>query len=317
MSTYTQENPFVHTGLTNGNTYYYRVNVTNASGTINGSPVSATPQPSGSATITHGTELTKSMVGLAGGGYTTSNLSSSSQSSSQFNGEVIEFKDFYSSSRTVFNINHNNVTIRYCRIRHGNGQNGIEVAGGLTGVVIEYCEFDGMNQILGNYGSTGLLGGTFTARRNYAYDTRIFTRGFSSNTQVIENWVERLNDDNGAHNNSMSYQGAGSGGVAFLRNRAEAGNSAGISFYASQGSINNCEMKDNLIVGVGKGYGMYGGYVHQYRGSNSGIKIEGNRFDGNFAWGTNAAVNLSQPGNTFTNNRWVGSSTDEPAKLGI
>jgi hypothetical protein len=275
--------------------------------------------------ITHGDQLTLSDVGLTDAGALVSSGGITSSSTSQ----LIENKDVYVSSTTGIQINHSGVIVRNCRIRHDGGQNGINISSGLTGVIIENCEIDGMDVVLGNYGTIGVTGGPATIRRNYFKRCRAGATALNSGTKVIENWVTDLHIANGSHGNAFSYHGAGTGrDVEFLRNRVEASNSGGISFYARERAIVNCATKDNLIIGLGIGFGMYGGFTgagsgQLYQHDNRSIVLEGNRFSGTFAWpgvvgeGTNCAVNLGQPGNTFTNNRWTDGVTDLPARCGV
>lgn len=119
--------------------------------------------------------------------------------------------------------------------------------------------------------------------------------------------------------------------VIIERNRMIAGSSAGVTMYPwSAGGIKNVLVQDNLVVGVGDGFGLYGGRSFTDLGhycGNANIRIEGNRFEGTFAYmnstgeGTNAGVDLSRPGNTFNNNRWLpghGTITgDLPARCGV
>ena len=282
--------------------------------------------------LSHGLELTRSMTGLEGAGVSSGQLTFQGRTTTSSNGQVLEFRDFDSSGfgENPLTIAHNNVTVRYCRINHRDGANGIVVNSSVTGTRIEYCDFEGhFRTQSGNYGSIGIVGnGAFTAFRCHFNGGRDGVHVYRDATFVVENWFHTLHRNPEAHTDSVYLGGTpGTGPVIVERNRALAGNSGAIDAYAIRNPHRGLTMRNNHIVGEGRGYGLYGGYVFSHRHNNRDIRIEGNRFSGTFRWsntlgqGTNAAVNLSQPGNTFTNNRWVegwGDHTvDLPAQLTV
>ena len=96
--------------------------------------------------------------------------------------------------------------------------------------------------------------------------------------------------------------------------------------YPRNGPLRNILVENNLVVGVGLGFGIRGGRAstdHGHYCDNRDQRIEGNRFQGTFGFpsalgeGTNAGVDLGRPGNTFTDNRWVDGTSDLPARCGV
>jgi hypothetical protein len=173
-----------------------------------------------------------------------------------------------------------------------------------------------------------IRGDNATVRRNRIKFVRSAMRITGDGVNIIENYVDHLATqaescaDGSLHGTSVALPG-GQDGVSVLRNRVVAGASGGIIMYAQSKPITNATVENNLIVGDGRGFGLYGGRTHDAYEGNRNIKINNNRFDGHFRYpnvkgeGTNAAVDLSRSGNTFNTNRWVGSNTDLPARCGI
>ena len=229
-------------------------------------------------------------------------------------------------------VQHDDVTVRFNRVNHRDGANGVRVDSSARNVVVEFNDLEGhyRSQPSGNFGSIGVWskGDSVTVRRNHFRGGRDGIHLYGTNSQAVENWVTDLHRHSGAHNDSIVFGGqAAYANNLIARNRTVAGNSGGIDLYAMYGPIRGVQVVDNLIVGVGKGFGIYGGYVQPlsgpaYHHENRDIRIEGNRFSGEFGWpmtqgeGSNAATNLSQPGNTYANNRWVDGTTDLPARCG-
>jgi hypothetical protein len=279
--------------------------------------------------ISHGTQLRREHTGLPADW----NGTPSGQVTSSYHGQVIEHLDVDVSgtdSTAAIDVRHNNVTVRYVRVNHRNGRNGVRFAPGTTGGRVEFSEFNGhyRTEPTGNFGSIGVLvTGEADVYRNFFRGGRDGVHLRSGNSSAVENWVEDLHRHQDAHNDGLLFYGRdGATNIKFLRNRTVEGNSGGINLYAHDGHIRDVELRDNLIVGVQRGFGLRGGRTHVSRNNyqdNRDIRIEGNRFSGTFGYpnalgeGTNAGVDLSRPGNTFTNNRWVGSTTDLPARCGV
>jgi hypothetical protein len=259
-------------------------------------------------TITHGSQLTQADVGLLGGTLTPSGTINTTE-----HGQVIENLSITGQIR----INHDNVTVRNCLIEHGDGLDGVVVRDGNTGARIEHCEMDALDEVPGNYGSMGVVvQGNATVRRCYMHNVRsgmsiLDSRGSGS---FIENYVRDLCDANGAHNTSASCHGT-PGPHEVLRNNFVAGNSSAYSLYSDFGSNTNVLVQDNLFVGDGTGYGVYGGYSHLDNGnaqSNRDIRFIGNRWRPPFHWGPCAAMNMDQPGAEWSDNRWEDGTVIEP-----
>jgi hypothetical protein len=280
--------------------------------------------------VSHGTALRRSDAGLPSGW---SGRSSGAITTTR-DGQVIEGFDVSVSSGVAIAVEHDNVVVRNNRVNHRNGANGIVVASSVSNVTVEHNDLEGHNRTnSGNFGSIGVLtrGENITVRRNHFRGGRDGIHLYGTNSQAVENWVSHLHQHSGAHNDSVVYGGRTNtyANNTIARNRAIAGNSGGIDLYAMYGPIQGVDILDNLIVGNDKGWGIYGGYAQplsgkpNYHHHNRDIRIEGNRFTPRFGWpvsrgeGSNAAVNTSQPGNTYKNNRWVNGTTDLQARCGV
>ena len=274
--------------------------------------------------VSHGTELRRHLTGLPDGW--TGRPSGAVTSTND--GQVIENLEVTVSGGAGIKVVHDDVVVRNNRVRHGNGANGVVVASGTEGVVVEYNEFDGRSEVLGNGGSIGAISdGHVLVRRNRFHNGRVGIQFNAGHSVASENWVEELVRANGSHGNGLSYHGHRTEtGVRFERNRTSAGNSGGVSFYASKGPIRGSSVVDNLIVGDGLGFGLYGGRTHLEKGhadQNRDVRIEGNRFEGVFRWpaalgaGTNTGVDLRRPGSTFRDNRWTDEGPELHPRCGV
>jgi hypothetical protein len=294
------------------------------------SAVRERPEEPASRRLSHGMELVRSDAGLASGW---SGRSSGAITTSR-NGQVIEGLDVSVSSGVGIAVEHDDVVVRNNRVNHRNGANGIVVASSASNVTVEHNDLEGHNRTnAGNSGSIGILtrGDNVTVRGNHFRGGRDGIHFYGTNSRVVENWVSSLHQHSGAHNDSVFYGGRTNtyANNTIARNRVLAGNSGGIDLYAMYGPVQGVNVLDNLIVGNDKGWGLYGGYVQplsgqpNYHHHNRDIRIEGNRFTPRFGWpnsrgeGSNAAVNTSQPGNTYKDNRWVGGTTDLQARCGV
>ena len=258
------------------------------------------------------------------------------------NGQTIENRNIvfpdpgFENPTDVIEIRHNNVTVRNCKVYAGGPANAIRVMSGVSGAVVEHCEFDGST----------ILYGTDRSDANFA-DHAVTTRsnGVTVRFNLCYNWRQaiELNPFGVAEYNrvrdiftnapgvstssirTQSYTTDYHGGTTVRRNLVEAGGSAALTAYASGKPVRDCEWHQNLIVGVGVGFGIRGGQVENdpNRFDNRDIRINDNRFRGEFAYpnalgeGTNAGVRIDQPGSTFDRNRWLGSSVDLPARCGV
>jgi hypothetical protein len=214
-------------------------------------------------------------------------------------------------------------------VRHAQGANGIEIKKGARGVRIENSHLDAMlAQELGQFGSIGIVvRGSAEIHRLFFERYRVGMHLYGDNISVTENWF------NGNHDGLTRWKGAGisyrgnkEGGITIERNylKYTATRSAGINMYAEFGPIRDITVRDNYLVGNGGGFGTTGGDAAKpYRDGNRNIRYIGNRFGGHFEYpnilgdGTNGGVNMGRPGAVWKDNRWVGSSTDLPARCGI
>jgi len=255
---------------------------------------------------------------------------------SQSDGQVIE--DFVMNWEADWNqpalvILHDDVVVRNCVIRHDGPSNGIRVDSQARGVVIENCTFDGGHSDYGtgredgNYGNIAVvIEGEATVRRNRIFGVRSGIR-VTPGSVVEENFVDSLHRNApDVSMSSISRRGNEREGTSVIRrNLVEAGSSAAITQYADSAPVRDSVVEENLMVGVGLGFGVYGGRTHgpEHKENNRDIVIDGNRFHGEFGFpnvlgdGTNTAVDLDRPGNTFESNRWLGADEDLPARCGI
>jgi hypothetical protein len=295
---------------------------------IESTPVPSEPVSSGS--IRHGVELTDAHVGPVEG----ARLAPSGALTTTTHGQVIENLHVSAPAdiSAAIIVRHNDVTIRNVHVTAPGSTSGIRIESGLSGTLIEHVTIDGrkaqygVNRDDANWGNVGVKGySPFTLRRADIYDVRQGVQAWSGavGSTIIENYIRRTwMNAPGVSTAGISYRGStrNTNLTTISRNKVTNSGMSGVSMYAESGPIRNVQVFDNLIVGTRSeqmqtGYGIRGGYVHSHRDSNHDIRIEGNRFDGSFQWGTNGAVNTNQPGNTFTNNRWINSNTDQPPKL--
>ena len=296
--------------------------------------------------LDHGEQLTADHVGLRDQARA---LTASGPIITQRDGQVIEGLAISVSGRGEVGVlvQHDDVVVRDNRIRHGAGADGIRVRSGTSGTVIEHNVLDAVKMAptaLGHLpnGDGGYLNNNIgsrsihaaapaTVRRNHILLARSGIRLTASATTVIENHVERLftaaDSPEGAstHGTSISSPG-GHRDIVIARNHVVAGASGGIVLYAEGGPQRRIDVVDNLIVGRGEGMGIYGGRSHLHAGHyerNEQVRIDRNRFTGRFGHpgvlggGTNTAVDLTRPGNSFRANRWQTEGADLLARCGI
>lgn len=254
---------------------------------------------------------------------------------STHDGQVIENLDIrYSGGDTkAIWVRHNDVVVRNNRVYAEGSRNVIWVDGGLSGVVIERNELDGSSQDYGtgradgNWGNIGIAtrGPVELIRGNRITGVRQGA-GLYPDTLVEHNYVTGLHQNaSGVSTSSFGHLGGFgfAGGTVIRENLVESGSSGAITVYSqSAGPARDALFQENLVVGVGRGFGIRGGHSGENRDDMRDIRIEGNRFHGTFGYphvlgeGTNAAVNLDKPGTTFLDNRWLGSTTDLPPRCG-
>lgn len=283
--------------------------------------------------ISHGTELRREDVGATEGD---GPLEPSGPIETVEDGQVIENYEVSAPGdiSAAIVIGHDDVVVRNVKIASPGSTSGIRVEEDVTGTVIERATIDGMKAEYGNsredanWGSVGIVAySPVVARRNDIFDVRQAVQLWdgAAGSTVVENYVRRVwPNAPGVSTAGINYRGSQSSTdlTTISRNRVTVAGFSGISAYAESGPVRNLHVLDNLVVGTTEsssgrqtGYGIRGGYVHGDRDNNRNIRIEGNRFAGRFEWGTNGAVNVAQPGNTFADNRRVGSDREEPPQL--
>ena len=291
------------------------------------------PEP---GAVQHGTDLQRSMVGLEGAAIDVASLTPSGPLVTTHDEQVIQnlHIDATGSDGTfgALTIRHNDVLVRNCLVSHRQGRNGIRIDSNAARTKVEYCELHGRYRTAptSNTGSIGVQvnGPNAEVFRCVFRGGRdgMHLRGFGG--RAFENWVIDLHVSGSEHTDSVYLGGrTGPSDIEVARNRVVAGTSGAIDAYSWQGPNIDVRFFNNLIVGVGRGFGTYGGFsqpvggLPNYHHDNRDFRIEGNRFEGTFAWpgvlgeGTNAAVNVAQPGNTFVNNRWLEGWGDHTVDL--
>lgn len=296
--------------------------------------------------IGHGAELTAEVVGLR---TPRRDLRASDPVVSERDGQVIEGLAItvHDRGNAGVVIRHDDVVVRDVEIRHPDGADGVRVETDVSGARIEHSRFDAVRMAPtavghlrnpdgtyrnNNVGSRAIdARGQVTAHRNHILLTRSGIRLRAKGSSATENLVERLftaadsPDGASTHGTSISLPG-GNRDTVVARNRVVAGSSGGIVLYAEHGAHLRVSILDNLVVGRGEGMGIYGGRSHLSTGhyrDHRDIRIEGNRFTGSFGFpavlgaATNSAVDLSRPGNTFVDNRWLEDGAELPARCGI
>lgn len=211
-------------------------------------------------------------------------------------GAVIDARNI---SGTV-NINASNVTLRRCKIT-ATGYFQIQVAPGLTGVVIEDCEVNGVGS--NNDGSLGiyLRSGGHTVRRNNVYNVENgITLASGSNPVIIQdNYVHDLLASGSPHYDGIQIDG-GVSNVTIEHNTIinPFGQTAAVMIDNYFGPISNIKVNNNKL--VGGGYTVYSD--GQFSGGTiTGVSFTNNRF-GKGQWGYRQFVN-----NTPT---WTGNVDD-------
>jgi hypothetical protein len=307
----------------------------------NGPPAGANRGTEASETVSHGEQLGARHVGVTA----TDSLTPSGPVVTTRDGQVIERLEIHVGGReqTAVVVRHDDVVVRDNRLRFPDGAQGIHIDSEASGALVEHNELDavrlsesrqGTTSSNNNVGQRGIhvRGPDAVIRRNHLVFVRSAIRIVGDRARVEENLVSELADaaedspgGGSLHGTSISLPGDAEG-VVVARNRVLAGQSGGIVLYAQGGPLIDIAVLDNLVVGRGDGFGLYGGRTHVEQGhfvGNSGLRIEGNRFEGVFGFpdvvgeGTNAGVDLSRPGNTFDGNRWVSRRGDLVARCGI
>jgi hypothetical protein len=304
-------------------------------------PLPSDPGADADRVVTHGEELRPTDVGVLD----PTDLTPSGAVTTTHDGQFITGLDIEVEGRDAFaiTVRHDDVVIRDNRLRFPDGAQGIDITPDARGAVVEHNEFDavqlsalrkGTGSHNNNIGQRAVhvRGSRAQVRRNHFVFVRSGIRAVGDGARIEENYVSGLADADedspgggSLHGTSISVPGDVDD-VVIARNRLVAGQSGGIILYAQGGPLTDIEVVDNLVIGRGEGFGLYGGRTHLEQGHfeyNHGVRVEGNRFTGDFAYpevqggGTNTAVDLSRPDNTFEGNRWVTGPDDVDARCGI
>lgn len=291
--------------------------------------------------VSHGQVLRPSDVGVLD----PMELTPSGAVTTTHDGQVVTGLDIEVEGRDAFaiTVRHDDVVIRDNRLRFPDGAQGIDITPDARGAIVEHNEFDAvrLSSIRKGTGSSNnnigqravhVRGSRAQVRRNHLVFVRSGIRAVGDGARIEENYVSGLADADedspgggSLHGTSISVPGDVED-VVIARNRVVAGQSGGIVLYAQGGPLIDVAVQDNLVVGRGNGFGLYGGRTHVEQGhyiDNRGIRIEGNHFEGVFGFadvageGTNAGVDMSRPANTFDGNRWVSRHGDLVARCGI
>ena len=341
------QDDWVDTSASEETDYWYRLLVSNSSGdeTQEAGPVNI---PSGDdstwqqawGTQSHSTILAwyEANAGLSNPSVVPSTPSTQPISSS-FDGQVIENLNINHTAETpnrALTINHNNVTVRNCKLRADGPKNVIWVETGTIGAVVEHCDLNGGYPYYDTGGSDpnrpanwGNIGIATRARGTFRYNK---IRGCRQAIMLNAFSVAEYNHVEDLHVNGPSVSTSGyrslspstnwNGNTHIRRNYTVSGTSGGITIYAQGKVARDVLWEENLVFGNGQGFGIRGGHSGSHRADNHNIVIQDNRFYDVFGFptvlgeGTNCAVNISQSGNTFDRNRWLGSSINIPARCG-
>jgi hypothetical protein len=192
------------------------------------------------------------------------------------NGQVIDSLDIVGQVK----INHNNVTLKRCRVR-GSGSwawAGVSSDVTPTGFLMEDCEVDGGNR-LGIYG-IGMGGGTIRRCNVYGVENGINPQ---SDCVYTRNWVHNLTPSGAdPHTDACPMQG-GNVNVTVSENTLDAQGATGYNshFFINSyfGNSSNIVIDGNLLIGTpaaAQGFNFYS-YRQNAWGTLSGVYIRNNR----------------------------------------
>jgi hypothetical protein len=181
-------------------------------------------------------------------------LTASGEIFSSADGQLIQNKDC---SNTI-NINHNNVTVRRCKVTVGTNDFAIKMGYETTGAIVEDCD------IIGSHAYIGIDGGGTIRRCNI--------RGFSNGVNVtqavckiVNNYIWGLPSDEGAHDDTLQIDGGCTNlevGYNTLENLGDETSCVMLDTYWD--SHDNCDIHHNVMIGGGS-YTVYcaayGGYT--------------------------------------------------------
>jgi hypothetical protein len=280
-----------------------------------------------SVVITHGKDLNEKNTGVPAGHVLTNvtatiSVTESWIANSNGGNRCLENKNFINGAR--LEIKAGNFTVRYCKF---NGRSGGSVDYGLTGVVFEFCEFDGRHLNTGGDCALGI--GGFTARRLHIHRwPRAFWFGWG-NVHIEECYIHDETADGGdAHLENIYI--AGGANQTFIRNKlisneihingdARMMTSASLAIYNEDYAVgdpfppfpalDSITVKDNYFESDGY-YAMYCGALAGKNGAFAKhMVVTGNIFGRQLhRWcgvgGIAVCFDPEQPGNQWSDNTW-------------
>lgn len=178
------------------------------------------------------------------------------------------------------NVNHNNVTVRRCRIRGGRATPTVNIASGVTGFVIEDSEID-----MAGSGKVGIGYSNWAARRCNIHGGEDGAK-MEHSTELRDSYIHHLlRPDTGSHGDCI--QSVKGNGITIVHNTLLAYNPTTDDFMNSvlqltdttgsaDGSQTNVTFTDNLVGG--------GNYTVNLRMTGTGLFAR-NRFRRNFRYG--------------------------------
>lgn len=172
-------------------------------------------------------------------------LTNSGSITTTAHGQIIQDKNC---SGTI-HINHNNVTVRRCRVTVGTDDFGIRMSYTISGVIIEDCE------LVGSHSYTGIMGGGIIRRCNI----HGFENGVDVTLDVVKilnNWVWGMPSDPGSHDDTLQIDG-GCTDLEIGYNTLENLDGACVMLDTYSGSHTNCDIHHNVMISSGGSYTAY------------------------------------------------------------
>ena len=222
-------------------------------------------------------------TGIIGAGLTYGDLTPfSGDLTTSANGQLIEELDI--TGRII--IQHDNVTVRKCRVRY-NTNYGLDNQADHSGLVVEDTEFDGsLLQSSGIHAAAGhSYAGGYVLRRVYLHNA---VQGFITygNTVIEDSWLEIMDDIaavSGEHREAVLGRGSNHAWTnsVFICGTPEGGCSAAAVWYSVPAPNTNCLLEDSFVAGA-CGYCFYGGASEQtgaFTDDSENVRILNNAFD--------------------------------------
>jgi hypothetical protein len=273
---------------------------------------SPTPSPS-SSDVTPGSQLTAENTGVRGAGFVYNSatdtfshpvrgpLQQSSSIRTSYDGQIIENVDVTG----AILVEHDNVTIRNCRVRYSGSDKGINArTNSPIGTLVEFCDVTNVGPV--PHEAEALILNHGTARFLNIYGWRVgFIVGPGARLEY-----SRITDSRsveGTHGTGGSADGGAN--IVFYRNYIEGSTSAALALY-SRNAFNGVLIEDNYFdASTSPSYCLNAGDNKNGVGVNQNIRIRGNIFGttkyaecGQF--GAFYNWDPSRPGAQWCNNRW-------------